>query len=413
MKIGIFRSTGVYIATNILVSSLPILLLPILTRYLSPEEYGTVAIFQSLQVFFGAIFGFSVNGFCNIKYFEVNQDKNIFSKYVGNSVILLLVSMFLGLIFLVFTSRYISELLDINRTILFLLPFSCFAQYIIYIRLGTYQMFHKSYHYGAVNFSLALTNVMFTLILVILFKFGILGRVGAIVSSLSILSVIAIYLLRTERLIDFDYCRNMISESFRYGLSYAPIIVSASFIPLAERAVISSKLNNKDLGVYIVEIQISSGLMLMISSFMTAYTPIVYKKLSVNRVNNKTLKSEFIAFITFLLLTIFGVMSGLVNFILEFILPDAYYSSIPLTLVLLISVAIRGGVVVWTIYFTFYKKNKFLSFVNLSTGMVGILLMYFFVEDYGIMSAGYSVLISRILALLVIFIGLFYLIKKE
>lgn len=42
----LLRGASVYLTSNILNSAIPFLLLPILTRYLSTEEYGKIAMFQ-------------------------------------------------------------------------------------------------------------------------------------------------------------------------------------------------------------------------------------------------------------------------------------------------------------------------------------------------------------------------------
>lgn len=42
---SLFRNARIYTVANALNSAIPLLLLPILTRYLSPEEYGMVAMF--------------------------------------------------------------------------------------------------------------------------------------------------------------------------------------------------------------------------------------------------------------------------------------------------------------------------------------------------------------------------------
>ena len=47
--------SAVYLFSNILNAAIPFALLPVLTRYLTPEEYGEVAMFQTLL---GALMAF-------------------------------------------------------------------------------------------------------------------------------------------------------------------------------------------------------------------------------------------------------------------------------------------------------------------------------------------------------------------
>ena len=54
--------SSIYLITNILNSAIPFALLPILTRAMSPEEYGQIAIFQTVISAMAAFIGLSVWG---------------------------------------------------------------------------------------------------------------------------------------------------------------------------------------------------------------------------------------------------------------------------------------------------------------------------------------------------------------
>ena len=44
---GLLRNSTIYLTSNILNALVPFLLLPVLTRYLTPDEYGQIAMFQT------------------------------------------------------------------------------------------------------------------------------------------------------------------------------------------------------------------------------------------------------------------------------------------------------------------------------------------------------------------------------
>ena len=48
---ALFKSFSTYLVTNVLRVGLPFLLLPFLTAYLTPAEYGVLALFQALVQF--------------------------------------------------------------------------------------------------------------------------------------------------------------------------------------------------------------------------------------------------------------------------------------------------------------------------------------------------------------------------
>ena len=70
---SLFGSAVVYALTNAISAAISLLVLPVLTRVLTPEEYGRVAMFSVVLTLFGAFTGLNVHGAIGIRYFEKKQ----------------------------------------------------------------------------------------------------------------------------------------------------------------------------------------------------------------------------------------------------------------------------------------------------------------------------------------------------
>jgi len=68
---GLVSGSAVYLTSNVLAAALPLPLLRVLTRYLTPSEYGQVVMFQTLLVSLSALVGFRVQGVTGRKYFSI------------------------------------------------------------------------------------------------------------------------------------------------------------------------------------------------------------------------------------------------------------------------------------------------------------------------------------------------------
>ncbi|NAZ72139.1 oligosaccharide flippase family protein, partial [Vibrio toranzoniae] len=55
-------STTIYLVSNIITAIIPFAMLPILTRFLTPSEYGEIAMFQVLIGVLSTFVGLNVNG---------------------------------------------------------------------------------------------------------------------------------------------------------------------------------------------------------------------------------------------------------------------------------------------------------------------------------------------------------------
>lgn len=411
---SLFKSTSLYIFSNIVIAAIPLLFLPVLTRYLTPSDYGIVALYQVVLTFLGAIFGFSVNGFCNIKFFELKGKVENHKLYIANSVALLLAMMLLmtALIVILYFSRQF--IYGLNTSLLFLLPIAFFSQYVIYIRLGLYQVKNESAFYCLLNIFNAFINIAITLLLVVSLEMGYLGRLLGIVFSLVIIACISLYSLHKSNLITFNIDKNIIKEIIKYGISYSPNIVFVSLIPLLQRTVIAILLGANSVGIFMVSNQIANGFQLVISSFITAYTPVVYKRISMQTNNvllKNTLIKEVLIFTFYLVLSLLLLSTEILDFILSVVLPANYYEAIPLAKLLVMSVVLKTGVMLLSIYPTYMKFNAKLSLVTLLFGFLEIIIIYMFVADKGLLLVGYVSIFIKITMLLVLLLMVITLIR--
>src|SRR5690554_1415237 len=102
-KTSLFRNAGIYTTTSILNNAIPFFLLPILTRYLSPADYGIVSMFGVLVSFVAPFTGLSVHGAIARMYYE--KDIVDIKEYITNSLIILICStIMVSVVFFMFSS---------------------------------------------------------------------------------------------------------------------------------------------------------------------------------------------------------------------------------------------------------------------------------------------------------------------
>src|SRR5688572_11776955 len=86
----LISSSGVYVFTNVLSLSLPFFLLPVMTRFLSPEDFGKVAMFTVAVNLTVPLVGFRADSAIGRQYFE--RDTIDFANYITNCFYILLAS---------------------------------------------------------------------------------------------------------------------------------------------------------------------------------------------------------------------------------------------------------------------------------------------------------------------------------
>ena len=80
------KTSLTYLTGSVINSALPLLLLPVLTRYLSPTDYGIVATSTVLVQIFSAVVGINAYGLIGRTHFD--EDHDVHSKLVSTSLLL-------------------------------------------------------------------------------------------------------------------------------------------------------------------------------------------------------------------------------------------------------------------------------------------------------------------------------------
>ena len=142
-RYNLFKNASIYTIASFLNASIPFLLMPILTRKISPEDYGIVASFQGLIGLISPFIGLGIDGSIEREYFK-NQYGNI-SGYITNCFYLLFTSSFIILFFIYFFSSSIVDLIDFPSKWLFSIVIVSLGQYMTLVLLMLWQVKNMGY----------------------------------------------------------------------------------------------------------------------------------------------------------------------------------------------------------------------------------------------------------------------------
>jgi O-antigen/teichoic acid export membrane protein len=164
----LISSSGVYVVSNVLSLSVPFLLLPVMTRYLSPEDFGKVAMFTVAVNLVMPLVGFRADSAIGRQYFE---RKTIdFANYVTNCFYILLASVTVVGLAAVFFSEQIGSALDLPANWVWTILFVAIARFITSTVLILWQVQNKPKFYAV--YFLSQTAVTFGLSLYLIVGLG-------------------------------------------------------------------------------------------------------------------------------------------------------------------------------------------------------------------------------------------------
>ena len=180
----------VYLGANILNALIPFLLLPVLTRYLLPAEYGEVAIFQVLLSALIGIVGLSVAGAAGRKFYDSEHDEAELAEFIASCLQVLLASGCLVLLFAIVFADTLKQWLGLGMHWIIWAIIVAGASGVTQLRLSQWQVRRQPRQFGVFQVGQSALNFGLSVVLVVGLLLGAEGRIVA-----QILSAVAFALL--------------------------------------------------------------------------------------------------------------------------------------------------------------------------------------------------------------------------
>jgi O-antigen/teichoic acid export membrane protein len=273
------KNSTLYLVSALANSAVPFFLLPILTRVLTPADYGTVAMFALMMSILSAFTGLSVHGAISVRYFQL--EKNELADYVGTCVGILVVSTSVASLLVAAFSPWLARGTGVPPDWLLLAVVASGFQFLINIRLSLWQVLEEAQRYGVFQIGQSLLNAALSLTLVLVVGMAWEGRVLGQASALLLFGAVAAWWLFRDGWLQFP--RNWRAHSrdaLNFGVPLIPHVIGGLLIVAADRFVIVKLLDVAQAGIYMVALQVGQILGLITESFNKAYAPWLMKALS-------------------------------------------------------------------------------------------------------------------------------------
>ncbi len=368
------------------------LALPVLTRYLTTEDFGIFNYTTSVMSFILVISTLSLNSFILRHYFEVHkkeEKQELFGTIFVFILTLNLVFLFIG--FMIFPLAI--KAFDIK------IPFHPYFQIALVINfleamavlpLVYYRVTKNAWRYFLLMSSKAILTVIVSLVLVIEYEMGIMGRYyGVLLNNLFFL---VLYLVVMFKISTFSFNWSILKKGLRFSLPILPGAFAAVAILSIDRIILERYVSVSQLGVYSVGVALAAPVMVIVRGFYLAIEPEIYESFKNEGYNTWVvkLKDNFLYIILFL-----GCM--LIIFCREIVaimVPEQFYESYTIIPFFVVSSIFRGaGILICT---TLYALNKtaYQPIIVATALLVNIVGNLILIPYMGILGAAVSTTLS-------------------
>lgn len=391
---NIFKRSSVYLISNILNAIVPFVLLPVLTFYLSPDEYGQIAMFQTLITGLAALTGLNAVGAANRKFYDQHDSSSLAIFNGACFFILLFSSLTLGGVSL-FISTEISQWLSIPTTWIYFAVVISSANFIIQFRLGQWQIRERAISFGVMQVSQSILVLLLSLVLIIWLQLGASGRIHALLATSIMYAVLSIFLLYKDRLLVLSSLNtDDLKEALSFGIPLVPHVVGIFFLSSVDRFFINQTLGVAEAGIYMLAVQLSLGMAVVFDAINKALVPWLFRTLSENN-PQKLQRLSKLTYVFFIIVAGLGGASFIIGpWVIKLVAGEAYQKAATVIGWLCLGQAFGGMYLMVTNYIFYAKKTGALSMVTISTGGLNIALLIYLIDIMGIVGVAMAFSIS-------------------
>lgn len=384
-----------YTFFNVLSRSVPFLLIPFLTTHLSTEDYGLITMFLVVVGAVSSIVGVNTVSAIDRSYF--NEKITKFNEYIGNCFLILGVSTVTALLIFFLFEFWLIEYTKIPVAYLYLAILVAVFQFVVKTLLSVWRVTYKAVNYGVYQVLLSITDLSLTVGLIYFYNQAWEGRILGRLIAYLLFGLIAFFILLKKYDVSFKINKDYIRNALSFGAPLIPHVLGGMALTMTDRIFISNMVGLDATGIYALAYQIGTVLLILITSFNTAYVPWLYASLSKNEegVKNKIVKFTYSYFGLLVLVTLFLILAA--NFFLEYLVGEEFLGSQKYLVWAFMGFAFNGMYLMVTNFIFYSQKTHYLAIITFSSIFINLPLNYFLILRNGALGAAQATTILNFL----------------
>lgn len=404
------KHSFIYTISNLLTKAVGIILIPVYVRNLSQYEYGILSMLAPVSAILIVFFDFGFKSTITRFFFDYPDRSKKQKLVLGNLVSVISVFIIVMAVFLVLLGSPIFNKVIPNIKFwpyVVLIIGTSATQLLFEIKLTIFRSRSQSLYFGLFSFTRFLMIVLFTIVGVVEFKMGALGKLIPEFIISTIFAGISIGLLLKDIIFNFNF--SLIKLALNYALPLLPHMFVTAFSGLVGKYFINKYYGLAEVGIFNIAFLLASLMAILVLSINQIWAPYFFKVASDDESNVNALFSKLT---TYYVIGICAIGLALITFSKEFVLlvaSNEYIESVKIIPILTIAYIFTGFYYVASSKL-YYKKTaaKYLPLSSTMGFIVNVLVSLLLIKSYGMLGAAWATLASN----LVIFGVSFYLSQK-
>ena len=398
----VVKNSTIYLGSSLINRAIPFLLLPILTKYLTPAEYGALSIFQIMISFSTAIVGMAINTNVAKNFFKYDPAR--VAKLIGNIFFILCASTTVATIVLFGISLFYDEIFSIPVGWVRVIPLLSFLFMMNTVNLTVLRMEGKATQFGIYEVTNTVINMGVTILFLVVYYYGWYSRAIGITVAYAIFFAISMVHLKRKKQLLFEVDRSEIRSILKLSLPLIPHALGGIVIAMSDRFFIERMVGLEMVGIYSIGYMFGMIVMLFTDAFIKAWTPWFFKKLA-NPTEGDKLK--IVKFTYLYIGTIFVlalVVSGASIIIMPYFVVESYYGALDFVFWIALGYVFFGIYQIFFPYLVHIGRTSFLGISTVTAAVLNLILNYYLINRFGAIGAAYATIIAFIISATMVFL---------
>ena len=397
----VIKSSVIYLSSSILNKAIPFLLLPILTEYLSPDEYGVLSIFQLLISFSTAFVGMNMSANISKNFFKYNKQQT--SLMIGNILMILSLTTLIYFVITLGVSFYYQEIFSVPSNWVVIIPILSFMFMINTINLTILRNQEKAILFGIYEIANTAVNMGVTILLLLMYHYGWYSQAVGITIAYTLFFIISLLHMRKNSFIILRYDRKEARKVMKLSIPLIPHVVGGIIISLSDRFFIERMVSLEMVGIYSVGYMFGMVVMLFTDAFIKSWSPWFYKMLpdADNTKKIKIVKYSYLYILATFIIA-FGI-SIFAKFIIPYVVDVRYAGAEIYVFWIAIGYAVHGVYKIFFPYLVHISKTSFLGVSTVIAAVLNLIFNYFLIKECGAIGAAYATVLSFIISASLVF----------
>jgi len=375
--------------------------LPILTEYLSPDEYGVLSIFQLLISFSTAFVGMNMSANISKNFFKYNKQQT--SLMIGNILMILSLTTLIYFVITLGVSFYYQEIFSVPSNWVVIIPILSFMFMINTINLTILRNQEKAILFGIYEIANTAVNMGVTILLLLMYHYGWYSQAVGITIAYTLFFIISLLHMRKNSFIILRYDRKEARKVMKLSIPLIPHVVGGIIISLSDRFFIERMVSLEMVGIYSVGYMFGMVVMLFTDAFIKSWSPWFYKMLpdADNTKKIKIVKYSYLYILATFIIA-FGI-SIFAKFIIPYVVDVRYAGAEIYVFWIAIGYAVHGVYKIFFPYLVHISKTSFLGVSTVIAAVLNLIFNYFLIKKCGAIGAAYATVLSFIISASLVF----------